>query len=304
MDPYDMPEELSFLQAQDMGKIGFIQDLIHGIRKVLRTNHTKTDNIKEPDSVTEAKPSIESLMKRAHMFLEDGNFKRADEYFERVLDADPECVAAYMGKYLAENSLREESDIVERFINRLSADIAELLQRAPDSIFKNAPLSSHEIAKADIDKLKNNGFLSDEEINIAFSFDSRYVSHAAAFEKLKPKIAYPDVNPNYQKALRFASPEEKKRYLKILESVRDKIGRFKALMDDYDVTAEREAKYLFELNTTAAIYNLLDREKEIKRSFDSSRQNAAQIPKTSKNEPREQCRTKERKSILDRLFGL
>ena len=33
MDPYDLPEEFSHLQAQDMSKLGFMQDLIHGIRK-------------------------------------------------------------------------------------------------------------------------------------------------------------------------------------------------------------------------------------------------------------------------------
>lgn len=35
MDPYDMPEQLSVLQSYDMAKIGFIQDLIRGIKKVL-----------------------------------------------------------------------------------------------------------------------------------------------------------------------------------------------------------------------------------------------------------------------------
>jgi hypothetical protein len=35
MDAYDLPEELSMLQSQDMSKIGFIQDLIRGVKKVL-----------------------------------------------------------------------------------------------------------------------------------------------------------------------------------------------------------------------------------------------------------------------------
>ena len=35
MDPYDLPEELSNLQSQDMSKIGFMQDLLRGIQKVL-----------------------------------------------------------------------------------------------------------------------------------------------------------------------------------------------------------------------------------------------------------------------------
>ena len=35
MDPYDMPEQLTVLMSYDMGKIGFIQDLIRGVNKVL-----------------------------------------------------------------------------------------------------------------------------------------------------------------------------------------------------------------------------------------------------------------------------
>ena len=33
MNPYDMPDELSLLQSQDMSKLGFIQDLIRGVKK-------------------------------------------------------------------------------------------------------------------------------------------------------------------------------------------------------------------------------------------------------------------------------
>ena len=34
MDPYDLPEEFSHLQAQDMSKLGFMQDLIRGLRRL------------------------------------------------------------------------------------------------------------------------------------------------------------------------------------------------------------------------------------------------------------------------------
>ena len=32
---YDLPEEFSHLQAQDMSRIGFISDVIRGIRKLI-----------------------------------------------------------------------------------------------------------------------------------------------------------------------------------------------------------------------------------------------------------------------------
>ena len=41
MDPYDLPEQLSILQSYDMAKIGFMQDLIRGIKKVLAKDEPK-----------------------------------------------------------------------------------------------------------------------------------------------------------------------------------------------------------------------------------------------------------------------
>lgn len=46
MDPYDMPEALSVLQSYDMSKIGFIQDLIRGIEKIVN-NSTEEKNISQ-----------------------------------------------------------------------------------------------------------------------------------------------------------------------------------------------------------------------------------------------------------------
>lgn len=38
MNPYALPKEFSYLQAQDMSKLGFLQDIIHGIDKILESN--------------------------------------------------------------------------------------------------------------------------------------------------------------------------------------------------------------------------------------------------------------------------
>lgn len=44
----------------------------------------------------------ESLLKRGYMLLEDGDWKGADECFDLVLNMDPECAEAYLGKYCVE----------------------------------------------------------------------------------------------------------------------------------------------------------------------------------------------------------
>lgn len=41
---------------------------------------------------------ISQLLKRVYLFLEDGEFDKADEYCERILDEGPECAEAYLCK--------------------------------------------------------------------------------------------------------------------------------------------------------------------------------------------------------------
>lgn len=60
---------------------------------------------------TPAVPSVESLMKRASLLLEDSDFKRADEYYDRILDIDAEYAPAYIGKLCAELGVCDESEL-------------------------------------------------------------------------------------------------------------------------------------------------------------------------------------------------
>ncbi|HJI69622.1 MAG TPA: DUF6273 domain-containing protein [Oscillospiraceae bacterium] len=102
MDAYELPEEFAHLQAQDMSKIGFINDLVRGIRKVVADTDSQEKTVREPVAVNSGNANEESLLKRAFMFLEDSDWDSADEYCEKVLDIDPENARAYLGKLMAE----------------------------------------------------------------------------------------------------------------------------------------------------------------------------------------------------------
>lgn len=114
MDPYDLPEEFSHLQAQDMSKLGFMQDLIRGIKKIAQTDEPKQTVIKET-VVTSGTVNTNTapLLKRAFMFLEDGEWSSANEYCEKVLDIDPECAQAYLGKLMAELRVKAKNDLAD-----------------------------------------------------------------------------------------------------------------------------------------------------------------------------------------------
>ena len=111
MDPYDLPEEFSHLQAQDMSKLGFMQDLIRGIKKLTETDEPKAAG-KETVVMGAGGANIAPLLKRAFMFLEDGNFVRADDFCEQVLNQDPENAQAYLGKLMAELQVRKKEELV------------------------------------------------------------------------------------------------------------------------------------------------------------------------------------------------
>ena len=111
MDAYELPEEFAHLQAQDMSKIGFINDLVRGIRKVVADTDSQEKTVRESVAVNSGNANEESLLKRAFMFLEDGDWSAADEYCEKVLDIDPENARAYLGKLMAECRVRRMEDL-------------------------------------------------------------------------------------------------------------------------------------------------------------------------------------------------
>ncbi|MBR7111693.1 MAG: toll/interleukin-1 receptor domain-containing protein [Clostridia bacterium] len=110
MDPYDLPEEFSHLQAQDMSKLGFMQDLTRGIKKIVEADAPKGTS---KETVATTALNITPLLKRVFMFLEDGDFESANEYCEKVLDQDPENAQVYLGKLMAKLQVRRPADLCQ-----------------------------------------------------------------------------------------------------------------------------------------------------------------------------------------------
>ena len=110
IDAYDMPKEFARLQAQDLGKVGAVQDLLRGIGKLMPKQEQETVVVQT------AMPNSGAMVMRGQFALEDGDFVKASEYFERALDQNPQDGAAYLGKVLAALHLSKASQIDEYFI--------------------------------------------------------------------------------------------------------------------------------------------------------------------------------------------
>lgn len=107
MDPYDLPEEFLHLQAQDMSKLGFMQDLIHGIKKILSVSQTAD----KQETTTRSNTSVETTIDYAILLIEDGNVKKAEQLLEKVVSIAPKHPMIYVGRLLIELRVKRQEDL-------------------------------------------------------------------------------------------------------------------------------------------------------------------------------------------------
>ncbi len=121
MNPYDMPEEFAHLQAVDMGQLGFHQDLLHGIRKILGTARPATENVKSTN--------LSGIIERAYLFLEGRDWDLADDCLETVLNNDPRNAEAYIAKLMITLKISHRDRLSEaNYIFENDADYQRVLR--------------------------------------------------------------------------------------------------------------------------------------------------------------------------------
>lgn len=125
MDPYDFPKEISGrnLQAQDAGKVGYLQDLLRGLEKIFENPSERAS----PFSVGSGDAA--GIVERAYMFLNDHNFEKANEYFEKALNTDSHNAAAYVGKFLAKRFVTSMDELSDT-LDPLESDPLEIEENA------------------------------------------------------------------------------------------------------------------------------------------------------------------------------
>lgn len=134
MDPYDLPDEFKGLQAQDLGKLGAVQDLVRGVEKLLAKDAPKDGDVQQAAVSNPAAATVQSLLKRAFMFLEDGEWGSANKYAEKVLDIDPENGEAYLAKAMSDLKKRSRSSMNDVSGIALNANIQKALRFGSDSL--------------------------------------------------------------------------------------------------------------------------------------------------------------------------
>lgn len=126
IDAYDMPKEFAKLQAQDLGKVGATQDLLRGIEKIMGKSVVVTAAAQPAAGATAA------YTERGFLFLEDGDFVKANDYFEHALDQNPRDWQAYLGKVFAALHISALQEMEQMTVDLDRAkDFARAIQFAP-----------------------------------------------------------------------------------------------------------------------------------------------------------------------------
>ncbi len=199
MSPEDLPQEFVSLQALDMGKIGFEQDLLDGLAKLINRENSFQGSAGEQIS------DSAGLRKRAYLFLEQGDFKNALAYFERALDNNPEDAEAYFGKLLLEMGCRQEGDLRNLMISISGRENYQLAVR-----FAKGAL---------LEKYKGYASAIDEKLAAI-----RGKAEAEREERLKQFAAQQEVIRKQQEILRELKKKRLKKRLIILAAIANVIG--------------------------------------------------------------------------------
>ena len=140
IDAYDMPKEFAKLQAQDMGKVGAIQDLVRGIDKLIGNPHEQTGSAQQ---AVVSGPNVTVLLKRGRMAIEDEDFEKATGFFDEALNLNPECAEAYLGLAMADTKLKTAKELIEnektgnKYYQRTKQFASEQLLRSLNALEDN-----------------------------------------------------------------------------------------------------------------------------------------------------------------------
>ena len=127
MDAYDMPKEFAKLAAQDMGKVGAMQDLLRGVEKIVgkkKAEPAPTQQVQQAVQQTVVQgggPNVTALLKRGQQCLEDGDWEKAKDFYDQVLSMDAENADAFLGLALAASRSRD----TRAYLNNLCSEQAK-----------------------------------------------------------------------------------------------------------------------------------------------------------------------------------
>ena len=212
IDPYDLPEELSILQSQNMSKIGFMQDLLRGVKKVLDAGQKAAAPV--PAAVPVAVPvqaanaNAAALIKRGYMALTDMDWNAADHFFDEALNLDAELSDAYLGRFLA----AKRASSLDNYAKTLWQKLQQFDTKA-ETIPQTEAEQKHIIEQSNA----YTSALDSTSVWKLYQVAHAYKKTMYAAEKNRESVNSAQHDRNLQRAIQFAIPQKQQEIQQIFE---------------------------------------------------------------------------------------
>ncbi len=104
MSPEYLPAEFGALQAMDMSQLGFCQELVRGIDKLMGRDAGNAKHFTGSEG---------AFLELGYLSLENEEFDKASEYMDNALNFNPRNADAYLGKMMAQARVTRPEMLVE-----------------------------------------------------------------------------------------------------------------------------------------------------------------------------------------------
>ena len=229
IDAYDMPKEFARLQAQDMGKVGAMQDLLRGIEKIIGGKQEESkpqsagvdvaqivQQVMKQNVSVGGESNAAALLKRGYMALSDGDWKKANEFFDRVLDGDAENAEAYMGKFLARKKKNSMEGWAETFAKQ---------SFQPDTLTLDLTDEQQQHIAVAMRQNTVQGYLNIAEISQLYPREQTYASNVNNAKKNLNWMRQDCEDKDFVRAMQFAQGEVKTRYDAVMAALNAKLNQ-------------------------------------------------------------------------------
>ena len=227
LDTEDMPREFNHLQGADLGKMGAIQDILFNMEKYipLKKQSVVQERVVEAPAAT---GKIDSQLQRGFMALEDGDWNKADGFFEEVLNNDFKNAQAYIGKALVQERQKTLDGLVRQWLQSTESAKPETLTLKPEEARIEKAVQDYAIA----------GYLEPDDIRKAYHFDLSYPSAVSVRQQQYQKAKAQWENHQWlSKAEKFAPDQEAQKLEAAKKNLFDTLNRRLS-----DSRAEEEAQ--------------------------------------------------------------
>ena len=229
IDAYDMPKEFARLQAQDMGKVGAMQDLLRGIEKIIGGKQEESkpqsasvdvaqivQQVMRQNVSTGGESNAAALLKRGYMALSDGDWEKANEFFDRVLDGDAENAEAYMGEFLA----RKQKNSMEGWAETFAKQSFQ-----PVTLTLNITDEQQQHITVAMQQNMVQGYLNSAEISQLYPKKQTYASYVNNAKKNLNRMRKECEDKDFVRAMQFAQGEVKTRYDAAMAALNAKLNQ-------------------------------------------------------------------------------